>query len=241
MKPRWVAGGVALAAMLGIGAWQGAAWLHVARADARDAAAPSPTPSATVDDDTTAGVVTINTPRDIDAEQGATPMADRVAVLGVLNKRNGESRDVTLKPGQAVRIGDAVIRLRACDTTAPWEPQQLTGAFVQLDVQQFDRSWRRVFSGWLYKEQPALNVVQNPIYDVWPKSCKMSRPDTGPNTESASEIDRLVASSAKKSPASADNTGEAAPTDEAVEATSAPVAANPAAAASPSAAPSNTR
>ena len=241
MKPRWIAGGVALAAVLGIGAWQGAAWLHVGRAEARDAAAPSPTPSTTVDDDTTAGVVTINTPKDIDAEQGATPMADRVAVLGVLNKRNGESRDVTLKPGQAVRVGDAVIRLRACDTTAPWEPQQLTGAFVQLDVQQFDKSWRRVFSGWLYKEQPALNVVQNPIYDVWPKSCKMSRPDTGPDTESASAIDRFVASSAKKSAASADNTAEAAPTDEAVEATSAPAAANPAAAASPSAAPSNTR
>jgi hypothetical protein len=241
MKPRWIAGGVALAAVLGIGAWQGAAWLHVDRAEARAAAAPSPTPTATVADETTAGVVTISTPKDIDAEQGATPMADRVAVLGVLNKRNGESRDVTLKPGQAVRVGDAVIRLRACDTTAPWEPQQLTGAFVQLDVQQFDKSWRRVFSGWLYKEQPALNVVQNPIYDVWPKSCKMSRPETGPDTESASAVGIFAASSAKKSPASADNAAEAAPTDDAVEATAAPAAANPAAAASPSAAPSNTR
>jgi hypothetical protein len=241
MKPRWIAGGVALAAVLGIGAWQGAAWLHDGRAEAQAAAAPSPTPTASVDDETTAGVVTINTPKDIDAEQGATPMADRIAVLGILNKRNGESRDVTLKPGQAVRVGDAVIRLRACDTTAPWEPQQLTGAFVQLDVQQFDKSWRRVFSGWLYKEQPALNVVQNPIYDVWPKSCKMSRPETGPDTESAAAIGRFTASSAKKSPTGADNTAEAAPTDEAVEATSAPAAASPAPAASPSAAPSNTR
>ena len=29
--------------------------------------------------------------------------AERVAVLGLLNKRNGVARDITLKPGQAVR------------------------------------------------------------------------------------------------------------------------------------------
>ena len=30
-------------------------------------------------------------------------MAERVAVLGLLNKRNGIVRDLTLRPGQAVR------------------------------------------------------------------------------------------------------------------------------------------
>ena len=243
MKSGWVAAGLAGVAVLGIGAWQGAAWLHGGPAQAQAEPAASAPSAVSPDDTTTAGVVTIDTPKDVDAEQGATPMADRVAVLGVLNKRNGESHDVTLKPGQAVRVGDAVVRLRACDTTAPWEPQQLTGAFVQLDVQQFDKSWRRVFSGWLYKEQPALNVVQNPIYDVWPKSCKMSRPDTGPDTEAASAIDRFTASSAKKSPAAPANAAEAAPGEDAVEATPGPppTAANPAPAASPSAAPSKTR
>lgn len=112
----------------------------------------------------------------------ATPMNQRVAVLGLLNKRNGVSRDLTLKPGQAVRVGDVIVRLRACETTAPWEEQKLTGAFVQVDVQGFDKKWRRVFSGWLYKESPSLNVVEHPIYDVWPKSCTMSWPEIGPDT-----------------------------------------------------------
>lgn len=117
---------------------------------------------------------------------GSTPMADRVAVLGLLNKRNGESRDITLKPGQATRIGDVIVRLRACERTAPWETDQYTGAFVQLDVRQADDNWGRVFSGWLFKERPALNVIEHPIYDVWPKSCEMSFPDSGPDTVSAS-------------------------------------------------------
>ena len=115
-----------------------------------------------------------------------TPMAERVAVIGLLNKRNGIARDLTLKPGQAIRIGDVVIRLRACDTTADWEPEKLTGAFVQTDVRGTDGQWRRIFSGWLYKETPSLNVVENPLYDVWPKSCTMRHPDIGPDTIAAS-------------------------------------------------------
>ena len=110
---------------------------------------------------------------------GTTPMAERVAVLGFLNKRNGEQRDLTLRPGQAVRVGDAIVRLRACETTEPWEIQQLTGAFVQLDVRGADGQFRRVFSGWLYKETPSLNTVEHPIYDVWPKSCAMTHPEGG--------------------------------------------------------------
>ena len=115
-------------------------------------------------------------------DAGLTPMPQREAVVGLLNKRNGLSRDLTLKPGQAVRIGDAVVRLSACERTAPWEQEQLTGAFVQLEVRGADAQWRRAFSGWLYKERPHYNVVVHPIYDVWPKSCTMSFPATGPGT-----------------------------------------------------------
>lgn len=110
------------------------------------------------------------------SQPGVTPMAERVAVLGFLNKRNGIVRDLTLKPGQSVRIRDAIVRLRACETTPPWEEEQLTGAFVQLDVQRTDGPWQRVFSGWLYKESPSLNVVEHAVYDVWPKSCAMTYP-----------------------------------------------------------------
>jgi hypothetical protein len=127
--------------------------------------------------------VTVDVPQTVDAiAPGTTPMAERVAVIGLLNKRNGISRDVALKPGQAVRLGDVVIRLRACETSAPWEVQKLTGAFVQLDVRNPQDRFQRVFSGWLYKETPSLNVVEHPIYDVWPKSCAMTHPEEGAST-----------------------------------------------------------
>ena len=117
-------------------------------------------------------------------QAGVTPMAQRVAVLGVLNKRNGITRTIALKPGQSAQWKDLIVSLRACETTAPWEEEKLTGAFVRVFVRRTDRSWHPVFSGWLYKESPSLNVVENPIYDVWPKSCEMTYP-AGPAAPAA--------------------------------------------------------
>ncbi len=138
--------------------------------------------------------------------RAATPMAERVATVGILNKRNGLSRDLRMRPGDAVHIGDAVVRLKACDQTEPWEKDQLTGAFVQLIVHGADDKWRKIFSGWLFKESPSLNVVQHPVYDVWVKACTMRHPDVGPNTVvlSAEPSGAGMRSKARKS-APADN------------------------------------
>jgi hypothetical protein len=107
-----------------------------------------------------------------------TPMKDRVATLGLLNKRNNVSQDLKMKPGEQRRVGDVIVRLAACERTAPWEMPKETGAFVQVLVKkrgsndQFDK----IFSGWLFKNSPSLNVVEHPIYDVWVKDCAMSFP-----------------------------------------------------------------
>lgn len=159
------------------------------------------TPETALDADTSASnIVTVDVGGGVDPSYGATPMADRVATLGLLNKRNGVSRDVVLKPGMSARVGDVVLHVRACEQTAPWEQDHYTGAFVQVDVAGTDKSWRRIFSGWLFKERPALNVVQHPIYDVWVKNCAMTFPEGGPNSVAASDAGTTPRSSAKKSP-----------------------------------------
>jgi len=213
---RWLAAGVllvalAVAGVFGYRAWQGSG------APARQPVASQDLPADTAKTD---GIETVAA-SDTALPTGGTPMAERVAVVGLLNKRNGVARDLTLKPGQAVRVGDAIVRLRACETTAPWEQEQLTGAFVQLDVRGSDRHWRRAFSGWLFKERPALNVVQHPVYDVWTKSCTMSWPATGPDTVSAA-TGGAARSSAKKSAAAADDAPDAAEADAPVTPSSAP-------------------
>jgi hypothetical protein len=171
-----------------------------------------------------------------DKDSPGTPMAERVAVVGLLNKRNGETRDFELKPGEAVRFGKVVLRVRACERTAPWETYPDQGAFVQLIIRERPRGtnkaerWGQVFSGWLFKENVAANVVQHPIYDVWVKECRMSFPGEEPapgEVEKAAEPESGGAPSKKPSsrpqspsrPApAAEPEEEAAPDDAADEA-----------------------
>ena len=128
-------------------------------------------------------------------------MPQRVAVLGILNKLNCIVKTIALHPGQSARWKDLLVRLRACETTAPWEEEKLTGAFVQVDVQKPDRTWNRIFSGWLYKESPSLNVVEHPIYDVWPKSCEITYP-AGPAAPAAPASSSNLSSAPKSGGAS---------------------------------------
>jgi hypothetical protein len=127
---------------------------------------------------------------------GVTPMAERVAVLGLLNKRNGLTQDVELKPGEARRIDRVVIQLRACETTPPWESPSETGAFVRLFVAAPDNQMKRVFSGWLFQKRPERNVIEHPIYDVYVKSCTMTFPGVAAEPSSDSAKPAAKASSA---------------------------------------------
>jgi hypothetical protein len=164
--------------------------------------APEPEPEATEVPEEFAGA------GQVIAAQGAigTPMEDRVAVLGLLNKRNNITRDLEMKPGEARRVGDVVVRLSACERTAPWEEPPETGAFVQVIVlgrtdADADPQWRRIFSGWLFRNSPSLNVVEHPIYDVWVKDCRMSFPgEDAPSAAGEDEDDAPTRPAATPSP-----------------------------------------
>ena len=125
-------------------------------------------------------------------------MKDRVATIGLLNKRNNISQDLELKPGETRRFGDVIVALKACERTAPWEMPQETGAFVQVFVQpsRGAQGFNRVFSGWLFRESPSLNVVEHPIYDVWVKDCAMRFP----GEEAAAPGDKGESPAAKPTP-----------------------------------------
>lgn len=176
-------------------------------------------------------------PAHIQMTDGVTPMDQRVAELGLLNKRNGLVQNLTMKPGEERRLGGVIVRLRACETAAPWENYPETGAFVQLVVENTrDKKWYRVFSGWIFRERPERNVIEHPIYDVFVKSCAMTYPG-GEAVERALPKDAATVSSAPQSPAA--NGGEISPPTPVVVAP-APAAATAAAPTTPSVLPDST-
>ena len=132
-----------------------------------------------------------------------------MATLGLLNKRNNLTQDIQLKSGEAKRIGNVIVKLGTCERTKPWEDPPETGAFVQVFVEERatikDKlAWHKVFSGWLFKNSPSLNVVEHPVYDVWVKDCSMTFP--GEDAKPASD-----ASASKAAKASGSGTASASP------------------------------
>lgn len=136
---------------------------------------------------------------------GPTPLGDRVATIGVLDKLNGNTQAFTLKPGDTARFGRLTIALKACEATAPWEQPEEHGAFAQVFETTRAGKTQRVFSGWLFANSPALNPFVSKDYDVWVRNCAMRFPDSGPETISASQVGlssgkaAKAASTAKKS------------------------------------------
>jgi len=152
--------------------------LSAALAACHDQGAQTPEPQPT---EVPQAVATGGPARGIVESQYGTPVKDRVATLGLLNKRNNETRDLVMKTGESRRIGNIVVKLATCEKTLPWEHPPETGAFVQVFVDQREKiseplTWRKVFSGWLFRNSPSLNVVEHPVYDVWVKDCAMKFP-----------------------------------------------------------------
>ena len=142
-----------------------------------------------------------------------TPLKDRVATIGLLNKRNNLTQDLLMKPGESRRIGNVIVKLASCERTLPWETPPETGAFVQVFVEEragtsVSLAWRKVFSGWLYKNAPSLNVVEHPVYDVWVKDCAMKFP--GEEDDPAAAASSAAKPSGKPSPAAAPSAGPSA-------------------------------
>lgn len=134
-----------------------------------------------------APAATVPDPRQAVAPATITPMAERVVRLAALNKRNGQTQEFSAHPGDVLRFATLTVRVRACETTPPWEARQ-TAAYLQIDDMPAQVRTakalpaRRVFSGWMFAESPSLNPLEHPLYDVWVRSCTMRFPDTGPDT-----------------------------------------------------------
>eukprot|EP01037_Dinobryon_pediforme_P012851 gene12851-12951_t len=145
-----------------------------------------------------------------------TPVKDRVATIGLINKRNNITQDLVMKPGESRRVGNVIVKLATCERTAPWEDPQETGAFVQVFVEERakvqDRmAWHKVFSGWLFRNTPSLNVVEHPVYDVWIKDCAMHFP--GEEDDPAAAASKAAKPAGKSAPAPVADAPDEAPAD----------------------------
>lgn len=103
----------------------------------------------------------------------AQPIANPVAVFTGLDKITGRITIFDVYIGETVQFGSLQLTPRACYSRPTTEAKSET-AFVQVDEVSLQATVERVFSGWMFAESPALNAIDNAVYDLWLIDCKQT-------------------------------------------------------------------
>ena len=95
------------------------------------------------------------------------------AVLRTSDKGSARTRTFDVPVGKTVKFGSGLfIKPRACRKAGPLENPE-DAAFLQIwerKATEEKAAW--VFSGWMFSSNPALSVMDHPVYDVWVIACK---------------------------------------------------------------------
>jgi hypothetical protein len=107
------------------------------------------------------------------AQAMAATIANPVAVFAGLDKITGRIITFDVYIDETVQFGALQITPRVCYTRPPNETQR-TSTFVEVDQVSLRATVRRIFTGWMFAESPALNAIDHAVYDVWLVNCKTS-------------------------------------------------------------------
>lgn len=107
-------------------------------------------------------------------ERSSSP--GNTAILRGLDKVTARTRDFEAPIGEEVRFGALAITVQYCRKRPPEEPPEVF-AFVEVEDRRTDGfgeevDGERIFSGWMFASNPALNALEHPVYDVWVIDCR---------------------------------------------------------------------
>jgi hypothetical protein len=104
------------------------------------------------------------------------------AILQGVDKITAETLRFEAKVGEPLRYKGLILTVRACETTAPDEPQPDAIAHLEVLSQpegmagRLPTAARMVFRGWMYASSPTLHPFEHPVYDLWLIACKTASP-----------------------------------------------------------------
>ena len=133
--------------------------LAPAAAQAQKSAPPGDSPPSSATPGATPGVI-----------PGAAPswLPRGVAELQALDKVNARHTVLSVKIGETARIGSLRIDVLACAVRPPDQPQD-AAAFLSITDANGDGVG---FRGWMVASQPALSMLQHPVFDIRVTGCR---------------------------------------------------------------------
>ncbi len=103
----------------------------------------------------------------------AATIANPVATFSGLDKITGRITRFDVYIDETVQFGALQITPRACYTRPPTETQRTT-VFLEVDQVSLQRTVKRIFTGWMFADSPALNAIDHAVYDIWLIDCRQS-------------------------------------------------------------------
>ena len=102
------------------------------------------------------------------APQTAYSYVDKpTAVLRILNKAAGKTQTVRVPVGYSVEFEKLTISARSCKQTDPFNAENYF-SFIEIS----ERNSGQIFGGWMNRNEPGKNPLQNPDWDVWLVTCE---------------------------------------------------------------------
>jgi hypothetical protein len=89
------------------------------------------------------------------------------AVVRIMNKAAGKAQSVSIIVGQTFQYDGLTMVVRNCKQSDPFDAENFF-AFVEI----YTKADGRIFSGWMNRNEPGQNPLQDDTYDVWLEKCE---------------------------------------------------------------------
>ncbi len=90
----------------------------------------------------------------------------QTAVINILDKASGKTHMFSVGVGTEFKYEKLSFIVRACKQTDPFQPEN---AFMFIEISQNNE---QIFGGWMNKNAPGENPLQNADYDMWLVRCE---------------------------------------------------------------------
>lgn len=89
------------------------------------------------------------------------------ATVSIMNKAAGKVQTITLPVGTEQSFEKLSLLVRDCKQTDPFEAEDF---FAFIEISKYSEG--KIFSGWMSRNEPGKNPLQNADYDVWLVKCE---------------------------------------------------------------------
>lgn len=89
------------------------------------------------------------------------------AVVRIMNKAAGKAQIARIQVGQTMQRDGLKIVVKNCKQSDPFDAENF---FVFLEI--YTKTDGRIFSGWMNRNEPGQNPLQDDTYDVWLERCE---------------------------------------------------------------------